>query len=90
MAKFFHQHFLLHNLKLNCPYSLEYLTLQHKTYGDFFADSCYRRVQLIEWPHRVITVIEVQRQVILGSTALFTTVWQLRIHDDRDEGWENF
>ena len=40
--------------------------------------------------HRVITVIEVQRLVVLGSTALFTMVWQLRIHDDRYEGWENF
>ena len=40
--------------------------------------------------HRVITVIEVQRIVVLGSTALFTMVWQLRIHDDRYEGWENF
>ena len=40
--------------------------------------------------HRVITVIEVQRIVVLGSTALFTMVWQLPIHDYRDEGWENF
>ena len=39
---------------------------------------------------RVITVIEVQRIVVLGSTVLFTMVWQLRIHDDRYEGWENF
>ena len=30
--------------------------------------------------HRVITVIEQQRQVVLGSTALFTKVGQLRIH----------
>ena len=40
--------------------------------------------------HRVITVIEVQRLVVLGSTALFTMVWQLRIHTHRDEGWDNF
>ena len=39
---------------------------------------------------RVITVIEVQRIVVLGSTVLFTMVWQLRIHDDRYEGWDNF
>ena len=44
----------------------------------------------VGWSHRVITVIEVQRIVVLGSTALFTMVWQLRIHDDRYEGWENF
>ena len=30
--------------------------------------------------HRGITVIEEQRQVVLGSTALFTKVGQLRIH----------
>ena len=40
--------------------------------------------------HSVKTVIEVQRLVVLGSTALFTMVWQLRIHYDRDEGLENF
>ena len=39
------------------------------------------------YAHRVITVIEVRRLVVLGCTALFTMVWQLRIHDDRDEGW---
>ena len=37
--------------------------------------------------HREITVIEVQRLVVLGCTALFTMKWQLRIHVDRDEGW---
>ena len=30
--------------------------------------------------HRGITVIEEQRQVVLGSTALFTKVGQLHIH----------
>ena len=35
-------------------------------------------------------IIEVQRIVVLGSTALFTMVWQLRIHTHRDEGWDNF
>ena len=45
---------------------------------------------LLGWWHRVITVIEVQRIVVLGSTALFTMVWQLRIHTHRDEGWDNF
>ena len=37
----------------------------------------------------VITVIEQQRQVVLGSTALFTKVGQLRIHITY-EGWDNF
>ena len=40
-------------------------------------------------PSRVITVKEEQRLGVLGSTALFTMVWQLRIHNDRYEGWEN-
>ena len=40
--------------------------------------------------HRVITIIELQRLVVvLGSPALFTMVGQLRIHDDREEGWDN-
>ena len=39
--------------------------------------------------HRVITIIVPQRLVVLGSTALFTMVGQLRIHDDREEGWDN-
>ena len=52
---------------------------------------CWNQYNIpIVYTHRVITVIEVQRLVVLGSTALFTMVWQLRIYDDRDEGWENF
>ena len=39
--------------------------------------------------HRVITIIEPQRLVVLGSTARFTMVAQLRIHNDREEGWDN-
>ena len=40
--------------------------------------------------HRVITIIEPQRLIILGSTALFTMAGQLHIHDDGKDGWDNF
>ena len=42
--------------------------------------------------HRVITVIEEQRPVVLGRTTLFTKVGQLHNHItyDREEEWENF
>ena len=39
--------------------------------------------------HRVITIIEAQRLIVLGSTALVTMVGQLCIHNDREEGWDN-
>ena len=62
--------------------------------GDGVGPKCDGSTSLIlTWvrtKHRVITVIEVQRLVVLGSTALFTMVWQLCIYDDRYEGWENF
>ena len=46
---------------------------------------------IIAQVHRVISVIEEQRLVVLGSTALFTKVGQLTAHTNvREEGWGNF
>ena len=54
----------------------------------FFSFIVQKICMVVLLKHRGITVIEEQRQVVLGSAALFTKVGQRHIHItyDREEG----